>query len=238
MTEPLVAHVPRLIHMIWLGGRMPTRYARNAVAWQLLHPDWDVLLWDDEEIEALPLRNQEIFSHAAHYVSDSTDVQRFRADVARLEILERFGGLYVDCDTEPRKSVEPLRSRYPTGFVVRSPNSRDFYVTNAVIAAQPEDPAILDTIDLIPARVSPGRRVVDQVGPGPLTEVVLERRGHHRDREGGFAPSIADTVLPPHTFGPQSITQRRRGEEPVFHDDTYAFHRWDASRERDGELER
>lgn len=87
----------RVIHRIWLGGDEPAWSRAWAAAWQESHPDWVVHTWDDVAVATLPLRSR------AWYWELPGPVHR--ADVLRVELVRRFGGVYVDADMEPLRPI-------------------------------------------------------------------------------------------------------------------------------------
>ena len=86
--------IPRILHFIWLGSTRPLPVAMIE-SWQHYHhhdKDWQVRIWRDDNILS-NLYNQESFQYAIrnrHYGMAS--------DILRLEILYRYGGVYVDVD--------------------------------------------------------------------------------------------------------------------------------------------
>src|SRR5690606_30927361 len=99
------------------------------------------------------------------------DAHRWRADIARLELLYRYGGVYVDCDTEPLRPIDELREH--ALFLPESANDPRF-VTNAVIGAEPKHPFIGLLIEHLAQNVTAygGRRIVDMVGPLYLSRMI------------------------------------------------------------------
>ena len=93
---------PRTIHRVWLGDATPlARDVAFGAQWLDLHPGWDLIEWDDERVESLrPLILDRLYEHAPTVVH--------RADIVRVEVVYRFGGMYVDYDMEPLRNVEPL----------------------------------------------------------------------------------------------------------------------------------
>ena len=74
---------------------MEANFQNNIVwqqSWIKYHPGWQYILWTDEEIEKLNLVNKPLYRACKSYGAKS--------DIARYEILYRYGGLYVDCDFE------------------------------------------------------------------------------------------------------------------------------------------
>ena len=82
--------IPKKIHQVWLGGDLPDKYKRLTESWIKYHPDWEYKLWTDSDAAELELINREAF--------DSMKNLGMKSDLLRVEILNKFGGLYVDVD--------------------------------------------------------------------------------------------------------------------------------------------
>jgi mannosyltransferase OCH1-like enzyme len=92
--------IPRVFHRIWLGpDPLPDEYAHYGETWRSHHPDWELRLWTEENLP-LPLRRPE----AAERLRVPTE----RADILRLEVVWRFGGVHVDADFECLRPVDEL----------------------------------------------------------------------------------------------------------------------------------
>jgi mannosyltransferase OCH1-like enzyme len=92
--------IPRLIHQIWLGPNPPAEHeAAYRASWQRLHPDWQVRLWREGDLP-LDCRRPEVYERLRHPAE--------RSDILRLELLWRYGGVYVDTDFEARQPLDPL----------------------------------------------------------------------------------------------------------------------------------
>jgi inositol phosphorylceramide mannosyltransferase catalytic subunit len=101
--------IPRIFHRVWVGGSMPADLARLGDSWLKHNPGWEMRLWTDDNLPVM--RNQEIYDRASELV-ESRLLGRFKSNLIRLEVLEQFGGVYVDCDFEalkpiPKRFVEP-----------------------------------------------------------------------------------------------------------------------------------
>jgi mannosyltransferase OCH1-like enzyme len=67
----------------------------------------------------------------------------FRADLIRLEVLYRYGGIYIDSDLELYKNIDSfLNSNL---FVCKEDN---WYIINAVIGASPQNEHILNLLKI------------------------------------------------------------------------------------------
>ena len=93
--------IPRVLHQIWLGPAI-LPFEAFRLKWQRLHPLWEMRLWRDAEVEDLMKSSVcgEAYARASNYGEKS--------DIARYEILRKFGGVYVDCDFEPLKPLDAL----------------------------------------------------------------------------------------------------------------------------------
>jgi hypothetical protein len=94
--------IPRIIHRIWLAddSPIPPSYEAYWNSWRMKHPGWSMVTWTSsnlvEFIRLLP--NRDLLLHAESFAELS--------DVARVDILLEFGGLYVDTDFECLRSFE------------------------------------------------------------------------------------------------------------------------------------
>lgn len=85
--------IPPIVHQIWFGevppqiGEMMDTFSVDYVR---KNPGWKYVLWDEGGLNSLEMTNGDIFRSEKAYDC--------RSDIARLEILHRFGGFYVDSD--------------------------------------------------------------------------------------------------------------------------------------------
>lgn len=92
--------IPHILHQIWVGPNpLPDEFARYHESWAAHHPGWEVRLWTEDNLPEDPIRPE---------VRERLRVPAERSDILRLEVLLRFGGVYVDTDLECRRSIEPL----------------------------------------------------------------------------------------------------------------------------------
>jgi mannosyltransferase OCH1-like enzyme len=99
-TYAKTPYIPKIIHQIWLGSPFPEKYKKWQESWIKYNPDWQYKLWTEKEINELGLQNRALYDAAKNYGKKS--------DIARYEILYRFGGVYVDTDFECLKSFDIL----------------------------------------------------------------------------------------------------------------------------------
>jgi mannosyltransferase OCH1-like enzyme len=84
---------------------MPDRYRQWGRDLAAMHPDWEYRLWTDGDFGWL--ENQDVYDAAERLVPDHK-VGQLRSNVARYEILNRFGGVWLDADVEPLRPLDGL----------------------------------------------------------------------------------------------------------------------------------
>ena len=90
--------IPAVVHLIWVGGAMPGWAAHNVEQWNLAVADdgLEVRFWDDEAAAGtLTMR----------FLRDRDIPAVIAADLLRLELLYLRGGVYMDLDTVPLRSL-------------------------------------------------------------------------------------------------------------------------------------
>ena len=136
---PIIDEIPKIIHQIWVGNKpIPENYKKFMKTWLIIHPDWEYRLWTDEDVDDFPWRNKELFLKAKN--------PGMKSDIWRYEIVNQFGGLYVDTDMEAIRSFEPLHSRveFYAGYY-----TNDCCIANGIFASKPNSPILTKIIDRI-----------------------------------------------------------------------------------------
>lgn len=201
--------IPRIIHQFWVGGPVPDHLAAFMETWRAHHPDWEHRLWGDDDFRGW-LRNQDLFDRADEIAPGSGN--QMRSDIARYEVLHRFGGVYVDADFECLRPVDPL-----CGVEFWTAWEMDGRWANMAIAGSvPEHPLLEELIARLPANVEAhkGRRPNWLTGPRFLTPIL---RRH---------PEVA--VHPASMFYPYQWHELDRQGEHF--PDAWAVHHWNNAR--------
>ena len=102
--------IPKIIHYIWLGkGETPKVFDKCLASWKKYCPDWEIKRWDESNLNI----------DLCPYVREAYDARKFAfaSDVLRLDVLNRFGGVYLDVDVELLKPIDEFLDEYAfTGF--------------------------------------------------------------------------------------------------------------------------
>ena len=134
-AQPTETRIPKVIHQIWVGPHpLPKKYLQWQKTWQAL--GWTYKLWTDKEVEVFPLINKDLYYNEKNYVA--------RADILRIEILYKEGGLYVDTDFECLRPEEFARLHKCYDFYcgISPLDGKALLINNAIIASIPGHPIL------------------------------------------------------------------------------------------------
>jgi mannosyltransferase OCH1-like enzyme len=198
MIIPLSAHhlIPKVFHQIWLGKEeRSSKFFEYSQSWIQRHPDWEYKLWADKDVFLLCNQSQ--------YDASRTMAQK--ADILRYEILQRFGGVYIDTDFECLKNIEDLISDMTAFSAFEDDRGA---VAIGIMGAIPGHPVFIDVV----ARLSEGFDSTlppcDTTGPRLFTNCVQGRTDIHIFPHSVFYPQHYSG----HVWGPLS--------------EAYAVHHW------------
>lgn len=204
--------IPHTLHHIWVG---PAPVPQSLIEpWYEMHPDWEHQLWTEDTLRQFGLQNQVAFDS---YLKG----QRWHgaANVARYEVVNAFGGVYVDTDTVPLRRLDrgPFMREGVDLFagLVQPREARPGLIGNAYIGAVPAHPILQDAIERI-------GRLKRLVPPYKTTGVYL-----FTDVVEAHGEDPAVRIMPTHTFFPHD----KVGEPaPAGRGATYAEHLWGSTR--------
>lgn len=136
------AKIPKVIHQIWLGPKsLPAYYWEYKRSWEKMHPGWEYRLWQDKDAEAFDFELKDLFNQSNNWGEKS--------DILRAEILQAYGGVYVDVDVECKKPFDELNEKYDFFAGLEPPHQGDFtqtaphiVISNALIGSAAQHPII------------------------------------------------------------------------------------------------
>jgi len=190
----------RIVHQIWLGGSMPQRIKElcQTIDDKNPFPSFWHRIWTEAE-----------FSEVGIDIHQFDHINRHPAGASgglRLVLIERYGGIYLDCDVECIKPLDALLEY----DAFASP--QDERLCNAVFGAKPHHPWIQWQL----------KHCNDYIGFDPTFSVLLM----------DSAPRDGLTVLPRETFYPWLWTTDEHERHPT--GKTLAIHQWDGSWKPEG----
>ncbi|WP_312430334.1 glycosyltransferase family 32 protein [Lacrimispora sp.] len=93
--------IPKIIHYCWFGnGRIPDDFLRNIDTWKRYCPDYEIKCWNESNYDI----------NKNKYMKQAYEMKKwgFVPDYARLDIVNSYGGIYLDTDVELLKSLDAL----------------------------------------------------------------------------------------------------------------------------------
>lgn len=93
--------IPKKIHYCWFGhGRKNGRVQDCIASWKRLCPDYELIEWNESNYDV----GKSLYTKLAYEQEKWAHV----SDYARIDIVNRCGGIYFDTDVELLKSPDPL----------------------------------------------------------------------------------------------------------------------------------
>ena len=156
--------IPRIFHQIWVGpDPFPEEYRGYQESWVRHNPDWELRFWRDDNLPEGLLRAE---------VYDRSRTPWERADILRLEVVLREGGVHVDADFECLRPIDPLLDGVDFFIGYRKPGR----VNGALFGAVAGHPLLEEGLARIPALADRGYDK-DATGPRFLDELLSDREG-------------------------------------------------------------
>lgn len=179
--------IPRILHQVWVGpDPFPQELVGYRESWRRHHPEWEMRLWTEESLPR-DLVRPEVYERLRNPAE--------RSDIIRLEVLFRFGGVYVDTDMECLRPIDPLLEEDVDFFVAGARGVKGGRAHNAVIAAVSGHPVLERALRELRPVTEFG---IDKRGTGPqfLNELL---RDH---------PEVK--ICPPESFHPVTDVEREQ----------------------------
>jgi mannosyltransferase OCH1-like enzyme len=208
--------IPKILHFIWVGDE--TKRPDNCIdTWRLHHPDWDIRVWGNDELNQLSWLNRRHMD--AMYEREMCGV----ADLMRWEILYAFGGLAFDADSVCLRPLDDELLDCPVFACWENEIARPGLIANGAMGAEAENPFIGKIITDIAAEASV---VYDMAwrttGPQRLTDTY---------RKYAYTPM---RIYPSHYFLPHHFT----GVTYEGRDKVYAKQFWGSTLHMNADLHR
>lgn len=138
LDKPLIHKV---MHHVW-DGDLPPLYQNYLDECKKLHPNWEFKFWSDKDIKSLGLEYQDLYEKSRNYAG--------RSDIARYEILYRFGGVYRDLDVKCYRPIDDLNHKYDFFIPIEYPiRYWPVVINNGLIGTKVGHPILKRTLDII-----------------------------------------------------------------------------------------
>lgn len=196
--------IPRRLHQIWIG---PRPVPRAIESWRDRHPDWEHHLWTEETIP-FPLKNQ------AQY--DASGTYSGKSNVVRFEMLDRYGGVYVDADTGCLRPLDEELMQDDFFCVYEDERSLPGRIGTTYFGCTAGHPVVQSMVDAI------GRETSERISRTPSWKITGPLR--FTEIIDGFNDV---SRLPSHLFFPLHHSGNQCTDDEF--DRAYAIHFWDTT---------
>lgn len=125
--------IPRTVHMVWVGSSPPEWVEDRWRQWAAFLSGWSFKYWTDDTFEQWPSshRNREQCPHPV-----------VLSDLIRIEMVFRQGGIYLDADIFPLRSLDPLAGDRRS-WVCTLPKKEKYEAANCAFGFSPGHPALV-----------------------------------------------------------------------------------------------
>lgn len=126
--------IPKKIHCIWFGGKpFPALEKKCIESWYKYLPDYDIIYWNENNYH----NDDPVFNKAL-----KEKKWAFCADIARLDILYKHGGVYLDTDMEIIKSLDDFLMK---DFFIGKESEK--FLSCGIIGSPSGHPFVKDSLD-------------------------------------------------------------------------------------------
>ena len=121
------------IHYCWFGEKKPDAVKRNVEHWARLNPDFTICEWNENNVD--------IQLHTFARQAANSKKWAFVADIVRLQILLKEGGIYLDSDVE---LIKPFKCHHEEKLIMGY--MYDCALGTAVMYSPPNHPYLEDIL--------------------------------------------------------------------------------------------
>lgn len=200
--------IPKIIHSFWFSGDKKTEVYQKCIdSWYKVLPDYKIIEWNMENYNW----------HKNPFVEKAIELQAwaFAADYARLDVLNEFGGIYMDMDVEVFKRFDGLlENEAVLSF------SNHIQIDLAFIASKPNNHIIKELLELYNDIDIPNERsgFTKFFQPAYIRKCLVDK-GIKMD--GSLQKIDGATIFPNYFFMPQDFILFREFQKTK---DTYCVH--------------
>ena len=205
--------IPKKIHYFWIGGKsMPEKNKTCVESWKKFCPDYEIIEWNESNYD---------FSECTYMAQAyEAELWGFVPDYARLDIICREGGIYLDTDVELLKSLDDLLScKAFMGF-----ENRKSVAPGLGFGAEPGNEILKQMRDLYHSFSFYNENGTPNIAPSPFYATKLLRSyGLQLNGKRQFVHGI--DIFPAEYFAPLCYTDNRL----KITENTYGIHWYHAS---------
>lgn len=235
--------IPKIIHVMWLGGKLPEEFEPYVQSWAKFHPDWTILFWTDNNLnydqgnevaynfDQLANRLKKVSggerividTHKLSYENkpfyDEAKNYGEKSDILKWEIVYRFGGVYVDTDFECLQPLDVYHHTYDFYTGIQPLDTNMVQLGAALYGAIPNHPILQACVQNIKNNQDI-KQIIVKTGPIHFTKTFLAVAG---------TTGLIDVALPSSYFYPCGYEQRGTSKEEWCQNESSAVHHWAGS---------
>lgn len=208
--------IPKIIHQLWIGTKpAPTKFMNT---WKDKHVGlgFEYIFWNEQELK------KRVMMLTLNDKIDSMEEINGKADIIRWEILEKYGGVFVDADSICIEPIDDTLLKCKGGCFAgyEQEQIRKGLIATGTMGFPPHHPIVQHCIKWI--RQNPvsnaltRQRAWYNVGPGLLTRIVNDYNMHNEI-----------TIFPSYYFLPRHYS----GIEYKGHEKVYAYQEWGSTKQ-------
>ncbi len=185
--------IPKVIHYCWFGNKkIPRRFKRYIKTWKKYCPDYEIKEWNETNYNT----NQNLFIQEAAKAKKWA----FVSDYLRFDVLEKYGGIYLDIDVELLKSFDPLL-KYSGFCGFECSNYVNF---GSAVGSEPHNPIIKEMKEYIQELHYSKETFKNETGPIIQTKIFM-KHGMKNDQTEQEIEGFH--IFPPEYFCPMNYSQ-------------------------------
>ena len=133
--------IPKVIHYCWFGDKsIPKKHSEYISGWKNICPDYEIQKWD--------LSNYDYTKSEYTKRAFANKKWAFLSDYARIDIINQYGGIYLDVDVELIRSYDDLLNN-TSFFGIEKNFDKQLYINTGLgFGSQKNNPVLRDIIDL------------------------------------------------------------------------------------------
>lgn len=181
--------IPKRIFYTWFGKEaLPKDFIAIKSNWKILNPDYEIIEINESNFDV----NYCQFTKEAY----QNGQMAFVSDVARIWVINKYGGIYLDTDVEALKSFDPLLDNHQ--FWAKE--DAGYVATGLGFGSETDDP-ILNQILLKYSTLSFNSSSLASISTTQIVSKILRKYGLKNNRKFNRLSSSA-LIYPPYYFAP------------------------------------
>lgn len=216
-----VIRIPKIIHFIWLGSPIPERYKKHIQTFKDKHTDWEIRVWTDADVASFNLKNKTAFEATYNWGEKS--------DIWRYEILERLGGVYVDCDIECIQSFDILH--HTCDFYTSAQYDVEARLYNGLIGARAHHPILKKCVEnIVPVNgMMYWLDIMKRTGPFYFTDIFFQSLAEEKTNDSNVVFPLTFFYPLPNIEGHKIYPATLEKSFSFCLPESFAIHYWDGS---------